>query len=220
MPTVAVHHQSDLRRHRGAVVLGTGAPAGAVAAHHQSRLSESVHLAEQHRLPETAERGDRDRGRPHPLQRVPRRPQLRSQPVFRSGDRLQRQPVARAAESRLHTDHLLHQHRTPRSDATVHQPDAPIQAPLPGRRHLHADVRHARRRRSGISSPGANNQFDLLEGEYATSSDFQRHTVRAWTIYQMPWGLSTSVSYFYGSGSRYIGDALRRHPTASRAAIG
>ena len=55
----------------------------------------------------------------------------------------------------------------------------------------------------GISSPGANNQFDLLAGEYATSSDFQRNTVRAWTIYQMPWGLSTSVSYFYGSGSRY-----------------
>jgi hypothetical protein len=55
----------------------------------------------------------------------------------------------------------------------------------------------------GISSPGANNQFDLLKGEYATSSDFQRNTVRAWTIYQMPWGLSTSVSYFYGSGSRY-----------------
>jgi len=55
----------------------------------------------------------------------------------------------------------------------------------------------------GISSPGANNQFDYLNGEYATSSDFQRHTARAWTIYQFPWGLSTSVSYFYGSGSRY-----------------
>jgi len=55
----------------------------------------------------------------------------------------------------------------------------------------------------GISSPGANNQFNYLDGEYATSSDFQRHTARAWTIYQLPWGLSTSVSYFYGSGSRY-----------------
>ncbi len=55
----------------------------------------------------------------------------------------------------------------------------------------------------GISSPGANNQFDLLNGEYATSSDFQRNTVRAWTIYQLPWGVSTSVSYFYGSGARY-----------------
>jgi hypothetical protein len=55
----------------------------------------------------------------------------------------------------------------------------------------------------GISSPSANNQFDYLKGEYATSSDFQRHTMRAYTIYQLPWGLSTSVSYFYGSGARY-----------------
>jgi len=55
----------------------------------------------------------------------------------------------------------------------------------------------------GISSPGANNQFNYLDGEYATSSDFQRHTLRAWTIYQLPAGLSTSVSYFYGSGGRY-----------------
>jgi hypothetical protein len=55
----------------------------------------------------------------------------------------------------------------------------------------------------GISSPGANNQFNYLNGEYATSADFQRHTARAWTIYQMPWGLSASVSYFYGSGARY-----------------
>jgi hypothetical protein len=55
----------------------------------------------------------------------------------------------------------------------------------------------------GISSPGANNQFDYLSAEYATSADFQRHTARAWTIVQFPWGLSTSVSYFYGSGARY-----------------
>jgi hypothetical protein len=55
----------------------------------------------------------------------------------------------------------------------------------------------------GISSPGANNQFDYLKGEYATSTDFQRHTARVWTIYQLPWGLSTSLSYFYGSGARY-----------------
>jgi hypothetical protein len=55
----------------------------------------------------------------------------------------------------------------------------------------------------GISSPGANNQFNYLDGEYATSTDFQRHTARAWAIYQFPWGLSTSVSYFYGSGARF-----------------
>src|SRR6185436_9871675 len=30
-----------------------------------------------------------------------------------------------------------------------------------------------------------------------------RNTIRAWTLYQMPWGISTSVSYFYGSGNRF-----------------
>ncbi len=55
----------------------------------------------------------------------------------------------------------------------------------------------------GISSPGANNQFDYLAGEYATSTDFQRNTVRAWLIYQLPFGFGVSVSEFYGSGTRY-----------------
>ena len=55
----------------------------------------------------------------------------------------------------------------------------------------------------GIASPGANNPFDYLDGEYATSADFQRHTARAWTIYELPWGFSTSVSYFDGSGQRF-----------------
>ncbi len=55
----------------------------------------------------------------------------------------------------------------------------------------------------GFASPGANNPFDYLAGEYASSTAFQRNTVRAWVLYQMPWGFSTSVSYAYGSGNRY-----------------
>jgi hypothetical protein len=55
----------------------------------------------------------------------------------------------------------------------------------------------------GYVSPSANNPFDYLDGEYATSTDFQRNTVRMWGLYQLPWGFSTSVSYFYGSGNRY-----------------
>ncbi len=55
----------------------------------------------------------------------------------------------------------------------------------------------------GLVSPTANNQFDYLDGEYATSAAFQRSTLRAWSLYQMPWGLSTGVSYAYGSGNRY-----------------
>ena len=55
----------------------------------------------------------------------------------------------------------------------------------------------------GYTNPTENNPFDYLNGEYASSTDFQRNTVRVWTLYQMPWGLSTSVSYFYGSGNLY-----------------
>jgi hypothetical protein len=55
----------------------------------------------------------------------------------------------------------------------------------------------------GYTSPSENNPFDYLSGEYATSTEFQRNTVRAWTLYQLPWGFSTSVSYFYGSGNRF-----------------
>jgi Carboxypeptidase regulatory-like domain len=55
----------------------------------------------------------------------------------------------------------------------------------------------------GYTAPGQNNQFDYLDGEYATSTDFQRNTVRLWSLYRMPWGLSASVSYFYGSGNRF-----------------
>jgi hypothetical protein len=55
----------------------------------------------------------------------------------------------------------------------------------------------------GLVSPTANNQFDYLDGEYATALMFQRNTLRAWSVYQMPWGLSTALSYAYGSGNRY-----------------
>jgi hypothetical protein len=55
----------------------------------------------------------------------------------------------------------------------------------------------------GYTSPGANNQFDYLDGEYATATGFQRNTVRLWTVYQMPWGISANLLYAYGSGTRY-----------------
>ncbi|MGH9140992.1 MAG: carboxypeptidase regulatory-like domain-containing protein [Vicinamibacterales bacterium] len=55
----------------------------------------------------------------------------------------------------------------------------------------------------GYTSPGANNPFDYTDGEYATSAAFQRHTVRAYTMYQMRWGLAAAVTYSYGSGNFY-----------------
>jgi hypothetical protein len=56
---------------------------------------------------------------------------------------------------------------------------------------------------ASLTNPGANNQFDYLNGEYATSAAFQRSTLRTWAVYQMPWGFSTSLSYAYGSGNRF-----------------
>ncbi len=55
----------------------------------------------------------------------------------------------------------------------------------------------------GYGSQPANNPFDYLNGEWATAEDFQRNTVRVWAMYNFPWGFSTSVSYFYGSGNRF-----------------
>jgi hypothetical protein len=55
----------------------------------------------------------------------------------------------------------------------------------------------------GYTAPGQNNQFDYLTGEYANSLDLQDHTLRLWTLYRFPLGISASVSYFYGSGQRF-----------------
>jgi len=55
----------------------------------------------------------------------------------------------------------------------------------------------------GYTAPGQNNQFDYLDGEYATSTDFQRHTVRMHGLYRAPWGISTALTYSYGSGARF-----------------
>jgi hypothetical protein len=49
----------------------------------------------------------------------------------------------------------------------------------------------------------ANNPFNYLDGEYATSASFQRHTVRGWLLYDLPWDVSAGVSYAFGSGNRY-----------------
>ena len=55
----------------------------------------------------------------------------------------------------------------------------------------------------GYTAPGQNNQFDYLNGEYANSTDLQDHTLRLWTLYRFPLGISASLSYFYGSGQRF-----------------
>ena len=49
----------------------------------------------------------------------------------------------------------------------------------------------------------ANNQFDSLDGEWARSTDFQRSTLRLHTTVQLPYDVSASVVYLYGSGNYY-----------------
>jgi hypothetical protein len=55
----------------------------------------------------------------------------------------------------------------------------------------------------GYGNSPANNPFDYLDGEWATSQDFQRNTARFWGLLQLPYGFNTSVTYFYGSGNRF-----------------
>jgi hypothetical protein len=57
----------------------------------------------------------------------------------------------------------------------------------------------------------ANNPFDYINGEFATSTMFQRSTVRAWGTYELPWMFSISGTFSYGSGNRF-GDNISTNP--------
>ena len=69
----------------------------------------------------------------------------------------------------------------------------------------------------GYTAPGANNPFDYLDGEYATSTDFQRTRCACTALYQMPWGFSTSVTVLLRLGQpvqrQHLGDAVRQAGT-------
>ena len=56
---------------------------------------------------------------------------------------------------------------------------------------------------SGALSGPANNQFDYLRGEWARSTDFQKHTLRAYTLYQLPKGFSISPVLYASSGNYF-----------------
>ena len=46
-----------------------------------------------------------------------------------------------------------------------------------------------------------NNNFGIFE--WARAQEFQRHTLRTYAIYQLPWRLAVSGVYFYGSGNYF-----------------
>jgi hypothetical protein len=56
---------------------------------------------------------------------------------------------------------------------------------------------------SGALSGPASNQFNYLNGEWARSTDFQKHTARAYALYQLPKGFSISPILYYGSGNYF-----------------
>ena len=56
---------------------------------------------------------------------------------------------------------------------------------------------------ASLTNPAANNQFNYLDGEYATSTMFQRHTLRLWGLFELPWGFQASGTYSFGSGNRF-----------------
>ncbi len=53
----------------------------------------------------------------------------------------------------------------------------------------------------GWTSGYANNTFDHLDAEWGRSQAFQRHTLRVRGMYELPYGVSVSAIYFYGSGN-------------------
>ena len=56
---------------------------------------------------------------------------------------------------------------------------------------------------SGALGSTASNPFNPLRGEWAPSTDFQRHTLRLYGLYNLPYGFSVSGLYMYGSGNRH-----------------
>jgi len=62
---------------------------------------------------------------------------------------------------------------------------------------------------TGFQSQG-NNPFDP-EAEWARSTDFQRHTIRLNGIWRLPYDLSVSGAYLYGSGT-YYGTTVALNP--------
>jgi hypothetical protein len=56
---------------------------------------------------------------------------------------------------------------------------------------------------SGALSGPANNQFNYLQGEWARSTDFQKHTLRAYALYQLPKGFAISPVVYASSGNYF-----------------
>ena len=79
--------------------------------------------------------------------------------------------------------------------------NAPLREQLAGVDVLHLHVVHATTTPPNFQYQG-NNPFDP-EAEWARSTDFQRHTLRFNGIWRLPYDMSVSGAYLYGSGNYY-----------------
>jgi len=75
----------------------------------------------------------------------------------------------------------------------------------------------------GFVNGTANNQFDTPDGEWARATDFQRHTIRLHGTFQLPWEVSLSAIYLFGSGNYYeteVGTVPFGKPGTNRLNLG
>ena len=124
-----------------------------------------------------------------------------------------RNPRARAGPNPTYGQIQWLRHRTaaPTTDADLERAEAPLRRTTSRRRSPTPTCLDARRRHHRLHGARANNPFDYLDGEWATSTDFQRHTLRFDGIWRLPCGISTSVHVLYGSGNRYQRRRSRLH---------
>ena len=164
-----------------------------------------VHLAEQHRLPEAAEPGHRVRRRPHALDRYRDTRTIDANLAYNpatgynlaNGSAPIRPNPAYAGVFQFVSDGKRDQ--TAIATSVTRRLKNKVQAGLTYTLMLEMKDNGT----VGYGTAPANNPFDYLDGEWATSQDFQRNTLRTWALVQLPYGFSTSVTYFYGSGNRF-----------------
>ena len=75
----------------------------------------------------------------------------------------------------------------------------------------------------GYTDGNSNNPFDPVDGEWARSTAFQRNTVRLHGTFQLPYDITTSIIYAFGSGNYYattVADEPFNKPGVNRLNVG
>ena len=101
------------------------------------------------------------------------------------------------------------------------EPDAPAEEPASRRGVTYTLMLEMKDNGTiGYGTRRANNPFDYLDGEWATSPDFQRNTVRLWGLYAAAVGLQRPASPTSTARATDSTPASRRRRSASPAPTG